>query len=631
MDRSQRPLPASIPDAPGSYQFRDAEGRVIYVGKARSLRSRVSSYFQDQRALSPKTAQMLREAASVEWIQVANEPEAVMLEFSLIKEHRPRYNIQLRDDKSYPYLAVTVADRWPRPMVTRGARQKGVRYFGPYANARAIRETLDLLVKSLPLRTCSDSKLARHEKSGKPCLLYHISRCSGPCVGAVDEATYREMVTEMCAFLEGASDELLASLQTEMEEAASLQDYERAAVLRDRLAAATAARERQQIVTPSTESFDVMGVHLGDAQAAVQVFRIRRGRVVGRRGMLLDYVAAPASMVEASDQEAPMDGDSLPRLVGHALGELYSDGRADIPREVCVPALPEDPSLYEKWLSSLRKGPVTLKVPKRGERRDLLTTVATNAKDELVRAVLHSGSDVKSRTEALEGLRVALGLRTPPLRIECYDMSHLQGSDYVGSMVVMEDGLPKKADYRHFRIRSVPGNDDYSAMREVLTRRCARLVSVGEKKGSGFEKFPDLIVVDGGKGQLRVASEVLEAFGIEKRVAAAALAKRLEEVFLPERAEPLVLARGSPELLLLQRVRDEAHRFALAYHRTLRGRRMVASALEEVEGLGPRRAARLMEELGGASGVVSASREQLRGLSWLPSRVADRIYERLHS
>jgi excinuclease ABC subunit C len=631
VDRSQRPLPASIPDAPGSYQFRDAEGRVIYVGKARSLRSRVSSYFQDQRALSPKTAQMLREAASVEWIQVANEPEAVMLEFSLIKEHRPRYNIQLRDDKSYPYLAVTVADRWPRPMVTRGARQKGVRYFGPYANAGAIRETLDLLVKSLPLRTCSDSKLARHEKSGKPCLLYHISRCSGPCVGAVDEATYREMVTEMCAFLEGASDELLASLQTEMEEAASLQDYERAAVLRDRLAAATAARERQQIVTPSTESFDVMGVHLGDAQAAVQVFRIRRGRVVGRRGMLLDYVAAPASMVEASDQEAPMDGDPLPRLVGHALGELYSDGRADIPREVCVPALPEDPSLYEKWLSSLRKGPVTLKVPKRGERRDLLTTVATNAKDELVRAVLHSGSDVKSRTEALEGLRVALGLRTPPLRIECYDMSHLQGSDYVGSMVVMEDGLPKKADYRHFRIRSVPGNDDYSAMREVLTRRCARLVSVGEKKGSGFEKFPDLIVVDGGKGQLRVASEVLEAFGIEKRVAAAALAKRLEEVFLPERAEPLVLARGSPELLLLQRVRDEAHRFALAYHRTLRGRRMVASALEEVEGLGPRRAARLMEELGGASGVVSASREQLRGLSWLPSRVADRIYERLHS
>jgi len=631
VDRSQRPLPASIPDAPGSYQFRDAEGRVIYVGKARSLRSRVSSYFQDQRALSPKTAQMLREAASVEWIQVANEPEAVMLEFSLIKEHRPRYNIQLRDDKSYPYLAVTVADRWPRPMVTRGARQKGVRYFGPYANAGAIRETLDLLVKSLPLRTCSDSKLARHEKSGKPCLLYHISRCSGPCVGAVDEATYREMVTEMCAFLEGASDELLASLQTEMEEAASLQDYERAAVLRDRLAAATAARERQQIVTPSTESFDVMGVHLGDAQAAVQVFRIRRGRVVGRRGMLLDYVAAPASMVEASDQEAPMDGDPLPRLVGHALGELYSDGRADIPREVCVPALPEDPSLYENWLSSLRKGPVTLKVPKRGERRDLLTTVATNAKDELVRAVLHSGSDVKSRTEALEGLRVALGLRTPPLRIECYDMSHLQGSDYVGSMVVMEDGLPKKADYRHFRIRSVPGNDDYSAMREVLTRRCARLVSVGEKKGSGFEKFPDLIVVDGGKGQLRVASEVLEAFGIEKRVAAAALAKRLEEVFLPERAEPLVLARGSPELLLLQRVRDEAHRFALAYHRTLRGRRMVASALEEVEGLGPRRAARLMEELGGASGVVSASREQLRGLSWLPSRVADRIYERLHS
>jgi excinuclease ABC subunit C len=631
VDRSQRPLPASIPDAPGSYQFRDAEGRVIYVGKARSLRSRVSSYFQDQRALSPKTAQMLREAASVEWIQVANEPEAVMLEFSLIKEHRPRYNIQLRDDKSYPYLAVTVADRWPRPMVTRGARQKGVRYFGPYANAGAIRETLDLLVKSLPLRTCSDSKLARHEKSGKPCLLYHISRCSGPCVGAVDEATYREMVTEMCAFLEGASDELLASLQTEMEEAASLQDYERAAVLRDRLAAATAARERQQIVTPSTESFDVMGVHLGDAQAAVQVFRIRRGRVVGRRGMLLDYVAAPASMVEASDQEAPMDGDPLPRLVGHALGELYSDGRADIPREVCVPALPEDPSLYEKWLSSLRKGPVTLKVPKRGERRDLLTTVATNAKDELVRAVLHSGSDVKSRTEALEGLRVALGLRTPPLRIECYDMSHLQGSDYVGSMVVMEDGLPKKADYRHFRIRSVPGNDDYSAMREVLTRRCARLVSVGEKKGSGFEKFPDLIVVDGGKGQLRVASEVLEAFGIEKRVAAAALAKRLEEVFLPGRPEPLVLARGSPELLLLQRVRDEAHRFALAYHRTLRGRRMVASALEEVEGLGPRRAARLMEELGGASGVVSASREQLRGLSWLPSRVADRIYERLHS
>ncbi len=603
-----RPPPSTIPDAPGSYQFRDRTGTIIYVGKARSLRSRLSSYFADARTLSPKTAQMMGEAASVEWIQVGTDPDAVMLEYSLIKEHRPRYNVQLRDDKSYPYLAITTSEEWPRPMVVRGARKKGIRYFGPYANAGAIRDTLDLLVRSLPLRTCSEGKFRRHLKLQKPCLLYHIDRCSGPCIGAVDQGDYRRMVDEMCSFLEGESGTLVSTLTAEMKEAAGSLEFEKAARLRDRLAAATAAGERQQMVTTSAESFDVFGIAEDELEASVQMFRVRKGHVVGRWGAVLDRV----------------DGTDSGAVVGHALSVAYSEEHRDVPPEVLVPDLPADGEVYESWLSTRRGGRVTLRVPHRGEKRSLQETVALNARDELVRTKLKRGLDHASRTDALAGLREALALNRAPLRIECYDMSHLQGSDYVGSMVVMEDGVPVKKEYRHFRVRSVLGNDDYAAMREVLARRLAR------RDDPRFSRLPDLLVVDGGKGQLGVAVSVLDELGLTEEVPVAALAKRYEEVFLPGRAAPVELARGSGALHLLQRVRDEAHRFAVSYHRTLRGKRMVAGALDGVPGLGEVRRHRLVEELGGMGGVAAASREDLARLSWLPPRVAEAVYAALH-
>jgi excinuclease ABC subunit C len=630
------PPTGSIPDSPGSYQFVDADGRVLYVGKAKSLRHRLPTYWQDRAGLPSRTAQMVAQADHVEWVVVGTEVEALMLEHSLIQAHQPRFNVRLKDDKSYPWLAVTVKDEWPRPIVYRGRRRDGVRYFGPYGHVRALRETLDLLVRSFPVRTCSDAKFRRHARLGRPCLLYDIDRCSGPCVGAVEPERYQTMVEDLMQFLSGDTAMVLDRLEAEMAEAAESLDFERAARLRDRLASVRKAAQSQQMVSERPENFDVVGVAEDELEAAVQVFYVRRGRVVGRSGSVADKVE-----------------DLLPtQLLGRVIEELYGVPGAEVPRRVLLPAQPEEAELLTAWLAAVRGSPVELAVPRRGEKRALLEMVVRNAGEDLARHRLRRASDHNSRSRALTELQAALGLREAPLRIECYDMSHLQGTDYVGSMVVFEDGLAKKTDYRKFTVRSVAGNDDYAAMEEVLTRRLGALVDARAAKareqresspphGEGAEdgprrqrrRFaypPNLLLLDGGKGQLGVGERVVASLGLEGEIELAALAKQFEEVYRPGDSQPVRIRRGSEALYLLQRVRDEAHRFAVTFHRQRRGARMTASVLDGVPGLGPVRRARLLRELGGMGSLRSASAEDLRELGWLPDRVADAVHSRLH-
>jgi excinuclease ABC subunit C len=618
----QRPPAGTIPDAPGSYQFKDAHGRVIYVGKAKSLRSRVGSYFQHPSGLAPRTQQMVASAESVEWIQVKNDVDALLLEYGLIQQHQPRFNVRLRDDKSYPFLAVTLDQEWPRPMVLRGRKRKGVRYYGPYGHAYAIRETLDLLLRTFPLRTCSDAKFDRHEKLGRPCLLFHIEKCSGPCIKAIDKEPYDRLVAELLQFLDGDTDAVVRRLETEMRDSADALEFERAARLRDRLVSVRKAIERQQIVAERHEDLDVIGVAGDDLETAVQVFFVRRGRVVGRKGFVLDLAE---DLTEAE-------------MVSKILEGLYYDEQPlGVPKSVLVPIEPDDPGLYEEWLSGQRGSRVRIRVPQRGAKRELQQTVTRNAKEEFTRHRLKRASDHNARARALNELQEHLGLPVAPLRIECFDMSHIQGTDYVGSMVVVEDGLPKKSDYRRFRIKGVPGNDDFAAMEEVLTRRLTAYLSErresASERAAARQKFaypPQLLLVDGGKGQLNVALRVVEELGLENEVAVAALAKRFEEVFVPGRADPVRIPRHSEALYLLQRIRDEAHRFAIDYHRTLRGKRMTKSVLDDVPGLGPARRTRLVKELGGIRAVKLASLEQLRALSWLPDATADAVHEKIH-
>ena len=617
----QRPPTGTIPDAPGSYQFKDRDGRVVYVGKAKSLRQRLSNYFGNPALLPPRTAQMVMAAESVEWIQVHNDVEALMLEYNLIKEHRPRFNIRLRDDKSYPFLAVTMEDRWPRAMVMRGEKRKGVGYFGPYGHAYAIRETLDQLLRTFPIRTCSDNKFARHERQGRPCLLGHIEKCSAPCVDAIDKADYDRLVAELVEFLDGDTQPVVRRLGRQMRESADALEFERAARLRDRLSSVHKAIEKQQMVAARDEHIDVVGIADDELEASVQVFFVRKGRVVGRKGFVVDKV----------------EDVSPAQLVGHVLEGLYGDAPpVDVPREVLVPELPDDPELYETWLAQRKGAHVGLRVPQRGDKRALQTTVTQNAKEEFVRHRLKRASDHNARARALNSLQEALGLPEAPLRIECFDMSHIQGSDYVGSMVVVEDALPKKSEYRKFRVREVPGNDDFAAMEEVLTRRLTALITERERglePGTRPRRFaypPNLLLVDGGRGQLNVAVRVVEELGLEGEVSVAALAKRFEEVFVPGRADPIRIPRQSEALYLLQRIRDEAHRFAITYHRQLRGKRMTKSVLDDVPGLGPVRKKRLVKELGGVGAVKAASLETLQTLPWLPDKVAAAVHEKIH-
>ncbi|MDP9420913.1 MAG: excinuclease ABC subunit UvrC [Actinomycetota bacterium] len=614
----ERPPAGTIPDAPGSYQFKDADGRVIYVGKAKSLRSRLNSYFGDPRTMPPRTAQMVQTARNVEWIEVRNEVEALMLEYGLIKAHQPRFNIRLRDDKSYPFLAVTLDDEWPRARVMRGKKRKGTRYFGPYAHAYAIRETLDLLLRTFPIRTCSDNKFERHRRIGRPCLLYHIEKCVGPCVGEVDDADYRRLVDDLVSFLDGNTDPVVKRLEADMLDAAEHLEFERAARLRDRLVSVGKAIEKQQMVAERSEDLDVVGIADDELEASVQVFFVRKGRVVGRRGFIVDKV----------------EDVTRAELVGRVVEGLYAEPTLGIPTQVLVPDLPDDVELHQDWLSELRGSRVRVRVPQRGDKRGLQEIVTRNAAEEFTRHRLRRATDHNSRAKALRELQEALDLPEAPLRIECYDMSHIQGSDYVGSMVVMEDGLPKKRDYRRFKVRDVAGNDDFAAMREVLTRRLSAYLEEREHPPSDrqdrFSYPPQLLVVDGGKGQLGVAREVVEELGLDEEIPVSALAKRFEEVYIPGRAEPVRIPRQSEALYLLQRLRDEAHRFALGYHRQLRGKRMTTSVLDGIPGLGPVRQKRLRTELGGIAGVRRASLEELRALPWLPDAVACAVWAKIH-
>lgn len=615
----QRPPAGTIPDAPGSYQFKDAHGRVIYVGKARSLRQRLSNYFQNPRNLHVRTAQMVATAETVEWIQVRNDVEALLLENSLIKRHQPRFNVRLKDDKSYPFLAVTLDDEWPRATVMRGAKRKGTRYFGPYGHAYAIRETLDLLLRTFPIRTCSDNKLGRHERLGRPCLLFHIEKCSGPCVGEIQKDDYDRLVGELIDFLDGETDTIVKRLEGEMRAASDELEFERAARIRDRLTSVRKAIEKQQMVVDKAEDVDVIGIDGDELEAAVQVFYVRRGRVVGRKGFVLD---------KAEDLS---EGE----LVDRIMEGLYADPPPlGVPKQVLVPTESADPALYEEWLSEQRGSKVVVRVPQRGDKRELLAMVTRNAAEEFTRHRLRRAADHNTRAKALNDLQEHLGLPEAPLRIECYDMSHIQGSDYVGSMVVLEDGLPKKSEYRRFKIRGEQGNDDFAAMEEVLTRRLSAYLAerekpVGERSGR-FSYPPQLLLVDGGKGQLGVAVRVLEELGLDEEIPVASLAKRFEEVYVPGESEPRTVPRNSEALYLLQRIRDEAHRFAITFHRELRGKRMTTSVLDGVPGLGETRKKRLVKEMGGVGKVKQASLEELQALTWLPDKVALAVHEKIH-
>jgi excinuclease ABC subunit C len=494
-----------------------------------------------------------------------------------------------------------------------------VKYFGPYGQAYAIRETLDLLLRTFPIRTCSDNKFDRHAKLGRPCLLFHIEKCVGPCTEPIERPEYMQLVVDLIDFLDGETAPVLERLEADMRGAADELDFERAARLRDRLATVRKAVEKQQMVVEGGEDVDVVGIADDDLEASVQVFFVRKGRMVGRKGFVIDKV----------------EDLSAPELVSRVLEGLYYEPTLGVPKQVLVPGEPDDTALYEAWLSELRGSKVTVRVPHRGDKRALHETVTRNAKEEFTRHRLKRASDHNSRSKALNELQESLHLPEAPLRIECYDMSHIQGSDYVGSMVVMEDALPKKSEYRRFKIKDVPGNDDFAAMREVLTRRLTaylaeRNAPPGESRGR-FQYPPQLLLVDGGKGQLSVAVEVLQELGLDEEIPVASLAKQFEEVYLPGRSEPVRIPRQSEALYLLQRIRDEAHRFAITYHRQLRDKRMTTSVLDGIPGLGPTRQKRLRKELGGIAQVKAASLEQLQSLSWLPNPVAQAVFDKIHA
>ena len=605
-----------IPNTPGSYQFKDAFGRVIYVGKAKVLRSRINSYFQPIDKLHTRTQQMIQEAESVEWIQVQNEVEALILEHSLIQEHQPRFNVRLRDDKSYPFLAVTTADEWPRAMLTRGKLKKGNRYFGPYVEVKAIRDTLDLLQRTFPLRTCTENKYRRHEKLQKPCLEFHIKKCCGPCVDKVTPEEYQQLVRDLLRFLEGHTDDVVEDLLSHMKIASKEQDYERAARYRDRLFNVQKAAEKQVMVGTRSEDFDVVTYVDDEFEAAAHAFFVRNGRVLGQRSFILDKA------------------ENLPTgvLQSRILEKLYIEANPlGNPKAIFVETEPHNKEFYEAWLSGERGSKVQIRIPQKGTKKTLMETVRLNAEDAFKRHRLKRLGDHNSRSKALNDLQKFLNLPNSPLRIECYDMSHLQGSNYVGSMVVMEDAILKKKDYRKFKIKSIDGNDDYAAMAEVVRRRLMNLLK--EENGqnndaSSFSYPPQLLLVDGGKGQLSATVAVLKELNLFERIPVASLAKRNEEIFLPGKSEPVILPRNSESLYLLQRIRDESHRFAITYHRQLRKKDMKNSVLDGVSGLGPSRRARLIKEFGSINKIRQATLEDLLKLTWLPEEVAKSIYQK---
>ncbi|NUS12246.1 MAG: excinuclease ABC subunit UvrC [Streptomyces sp.] len=656
---SYRPKPGQIPDSPGVYKFRDEHGRVIYVGKAKSLRQRLSSYFQDITNLHQRTATMVTTAASVEWTVVATEVEALQLEYSWIKEFDPRFNVKYRDDKSYPSLAVTMNEEFPRVQVMRGPKRKGVRYFGPYAHAWAIRETVDLLLRVFPVRTCSAGVFKRSAQIGRPCLLGYIGKCSAPCVGRISPADHRELAEEFCDFMAGHTGTYTRRLEQRMKDAASAMEYEQAARLRDDLEALRRAMEKNAVVLADATDADLIAVAEDELEAAVQIFHVRGGRVRGQRGWVTDKV-------EAVDTAG---------LVEHALQQLYGDERGDaeqsggsggVPKEVLVPALPSPVEPLAQWLSERRGSHVSLRVPQRGDKKDLMATVQRNAQQALALHKTRRASDLTTRSRALEEIAAALDLDTAPLRIECYDISHLQGEDVVASMVVFEDGLARKSEYRRFQIKSFAGQDDVRSMHEVISRRFRRYLQERQKTGEwepdqpeaaeqpaggpdaeGAEpaggpidpdtgrprKFaypPQLVVVDGGRPQVAAARRALDELGIAD-VFVCGLAKRLEEVWVPDDEDPVILPRSSEGLYLLQRVRDEAHRFAIAYQRSKRSRTMKAGALDAVPGLGETRRQALLKHFGSLKRLRAATVEEICQVPGIGRRTAETVAAALAS
>jgi excinuclease ABC subunit C len=639
-----RPAPGEIPEEPGVYRFRDERRRVVYVGKAKSLRQRLNQYFADFTALHPRTQMMLTTAASVEWTVVNTEVEALQLEYSWIKEFDPRFNVKYRDDKSYPYLAVTMGDEYPRVMVLRGAKKKGTRYFGPYSHAWAIRETVDTLLRVFPVRTCSAGVFKRAGQIGRPCLLGYIGKCSAPCVGRVTEDEHRALAEDFCDFMAGQTAKFTRKLTAEMRAASDAEEYEKAARLRDDVKALERALEKQAVVLSDGTDCDVIALAEDPLEAAVQIFYVRGGRIRGQRGWVLEKVedVTTAGLVE--------------HFLGQFYGDLGSPESNGIPREVLVPELPPEAEAMTEWLSSRRGGPVALRVPQRGDKKTLAETVARNASQALALHKLRRASDLTTRSKALAEIQEALGLDDAPLRIECYDVSNLQGTHIVASMVVFEDGLARKSEYRRFSIKGYDGTDDISAIREVITRRFRRYLAEREETGeldllgdpeaeedqdpdldqlpasertvvTSKPKFaypPNLVVVDGGAGQVAAAAAALAELGIDD-VAVCGLAKRMEEVWLPGEQYPVILSRTSEGIYLLQRVRDEAHRFAIAYHRAKRGKAMTVSALDSVPGLGPARRAALLKKFGSVKALSAASAEEIASVPGIGPRLAETV------
>ena len=616
---SYRPAPGEIPVDPGVYRFRDERGQVIYVGKARNLRSRLNSYFADPRALHPRTLSMVTTAASVDWVVVANEVEALSLEYAWIKQFDPRFNVKYRDDKSYPYLAVTVGEEFPRASVVREAKRKGTRYFGPYAHAWAIRDTLDQLVRVFPVRTCRDGVFRRAKQVGRPCLLGYIGKCSAPCVDRVSAEVYRGYVDDLCAFLAGQSDAFVREIESRMREASERMDYEEAARLRDRWQALTRALERNTVVFDDRTDADVVGVSEDELQMAVQVFHVRAGRIVGERGFVLEKA-----------EDLPASG-----YLERALQRLYSDSETTVPaREVLIPMALPDEQVMSEWLGQIRDGRVTVRRPQRGDKRAFLATANENATNLLRLHTARRSSDLTTRSQALQELQEALGLPEPPLRIECIDVSTLQGQDTVASLVVFEDGLPRKRDYRSYNI-TTPRADDLASVAEVVKRRFSKVErNVGEvitplEEPARFAYPPALLVIDGGAPQVRAAQDALMEVGAGD-LPVIGLAKRLEEVWVPGEDDPLILPRTSEGLFLLQRIRDEAHRRAIGHHRQRRARRSTESILDGIPGLGAARIKGLRRHFGSVRAMRAASEADLAGAPGIGPSLATAIYAALH-
>ncbi|HQY33266.1 excinuclease ABC subunit UvrC [Actinotalea sp.] len=649
---SYRPRPGQVPDSPGVYRFRDEHGRVVYVGKAKSLRSRLASYFQDLSALHPRTQQMVTTAASVEWTVVGTEVEALALEYSWIKEYDPRFNVKYRDDKSYPYLAVTLGEEFPRVQVMRGAKRPGTRYFGPYGHAWAIRETVDLLLRVFPVRTCSSGVFRRAGASGRPCLLGYIDKCAAPCVGRVSPAEHRALAEDFCDFMAGDTARFVRRLERRMREASAAMEFEQAARLRDDIGALVRATEKNAVVLPDGTDADVFALAGDELEAAVQVFHVRGGRIRGQRGWIVEKVedVTDAEIVEHLLQQvygetAPAEGGMQGSSAGATRPERAAATTSAVPREVLVPVLPPQVEQVSAWLGVLRGSAVAVRVPQRGDKKDLAQTVLRNAEQALALHRTQRAGDLTTRSQALRELQEALDLPSAPLRIECFDISTTQGTHQVGSMVVFEDGLARKPEYRHFVVRGPDGDgaqDDTAAMHEVITRRFRRYLedkaaaaaeAAGEPDGShevaaqpsGKPRFaypPQLLVVDGGPPQVAAAARALADLGIEG-VALCGLAKRLEEVWLPGDDHPVILPRSSEGLYLLQRVRDEAHRFAIRHHRARRGAAMTTSVLDGVPGLGPARATALLATFGSVARLRRASVEEIaavRGMGPVTAR-----------